>query len=355
MVSELTIQIERVKQSKIDTIDFNHIPFGRFFSDHMLHIQYKNGAWQQAKIQPYQNLSISPACSTLHYGQAAFEGMKGHYDEQTGETLLFRPEENAKRINRSATRLGMPTIPEEVFLEGLAELVRLDRQWVPKNGNSSLYIRPTIFANDPFIGVRSAENYDFFIITGPVGAYYNKPVKVWIQDQYARAFSGGTGDVKASGNYAPTLYPAQLAKEAGYDQILWTDCHEFKYAQEIGTMNFFCIIDGVVITPSLDGAILPGVTRASVIQLFKDAGVVVEERKISIAEIVDAHKTGRLQDAFGTGTAATISYISDIGYKGNNYTLLPIEERTLSAKIGKQLDAIKRGLAPDPYGWIVRV
>ncbi len=349
------ITINKTDQSKISSVDFNNIPFGRVFSDHMVSIKYTEGQWQSAQILPYQEVKISPACSALHYGQSIFEGMKANLDEQTGDVLLFRPQKNAQRLNASAIRLGMPALPVDLFLDSLYQLVKLDRQWVPTVKDAALYIRPLMFATDPYIGVRASENYRYINFTCPVGAYYSKPVKVLVGDKFVRAIPGGTGDVKAAGNYAGTMHPAILAKKTGYDQVLWTDGYEFKYAQEIGTMNVFFIVDGKALTPELDGAILPGVTRESVIQLLKDKGVSVEERKVSIEELIDAQEKGLLQDAFGTGTAATVTHISDIGYKGKNYQLPPIEARTISNEIKVQLDGIKRGLLPDTYNWIVRL
>lgn len=355
ILTDPALKIERVEHSRISEVDFNNIPFGRIFSDHMLVCDYVDGEWQDAVIQPYQNLSLSPACSGLHYGQSIFEGMKANRDMETGEILLFRPDENAKRLYDSAQRMCMPPFDPQLFVHCLKELINLDRNWVPNQEDSALYIRPLMFANDNYIGVKAAYNYKLVIFTSPVGAYYAAPVKVWIEDRYVRAFPGGTGDVKAAGNYGPTLYPAKLAKKRGYDQILWTDAYEHKYVEEIGTMNVFFQIDGKVYTPKLESSILPGITRESVMQLIREEGVEVIEKRLSVDEIFAACEKGTLQDAFGTGTAATISHIANLGYKEFDHELPPIAERTLSNKIKQQLEDIKRGRTADVNGWIVRV
>lgn len=353
--TKLDIKITKTQNSKLSEVDFHNIPFGRVFSDHMFVIDYTDGAWQQPEIKPYGGMDISPACSALHYGQAIFEGMKANLDANTGDVLLFRPEENAKRLNRSAVRMGMPELPVETFMEGLKALLRLDRDWVPNVEDTALYIRPFMFANDNFIGVKKSNNYRFIIFTCPVGAYYSKPVSVWIEKDFKRAFPGGTGAAKAAGNYAATLYPASLVNEKGYDQILWTDGFESKYVEEIGTMNVFFVMDGKVVTPELDGTILEGITRESVLQLMRDEGIEVEERKLSVDEILAAHKNNTLQEVSGVGTAATITHIASLGCEDVHYDLPPISERKISAKIREQLVNIKLGIEEDKYGWIVRV
>lgn len=351
----MNIKISLTTQSRLSEVDFNNIPFGRVFSDHIFVVDYADGRWQTPEIKPFEAMALSPACSALHYGQSIFEGMKANLDAQTGDVLLFRPEKNAARLNSSAIRMGMPTLPVETFLEGLKTLIKIDRKWVPNVEDSALYIRPFMFANDHFIGVKKAQNYRFIIFTCPVGAYYPKPVSVWIEKDFKRAFPGGTGAAKAAGNYAATLYPASLANEKGYDQILWTDGIESKYVEEIGTMNVFFVIDGKVLTPELDGTILEGITRESVVQLMKNKGILVEERKVSVDEILAAHKNGTLEEVFGVGTAATITHISDLGYEDVRYALPSIPDRKISNSIKKELVNIKLGLLPDPHDWIVRM
>lgn len=355
MLQELTIRFSKTKQSRLSEVDFNNLPFGKIFSDHMALVEYSNGEWQTPQILPYGPIPLSPATSALHYGQAIFEGMKANVDQSTGEILVFRPEKNAARFNRSATRMCMPTVPEDLFLETLYELLRLDKAWIPQQANSALYIRPYMFASDEFVGVRPSDSYKFIIFTCPVGAYYTQPVNVLVAEKYSRAATGGTGEAKAAGNYGAAMYPSMLAKKQGYDQMLWMDSRMHRFIDEIGTMNVFFVIGNTVVTPALDGTILDGVTRSSVVQLCKDRGLTVEERQVSIDEILDANDKGVLTDAFGAGTAATITYIVGIGYKGQHHNLMPVEKRTLSVELKAELDSIKRGIIPDKHNWIVRL
>lgn len=355
MIQAIAINIQPTKQSRLPEVDFDKLSFGRTFSDHMLVIDYENGEWQTPHIVPYAPLLLSPANSALHYGQALFEGMKCDLDPQTGELLILRPHDNARRLNVSAERLGMPTIPEELFLESLYELLRLDRNWVPTRPDHSLYIRPFMFATDELLGVRPSDTYKFMIITSPVGPYYSRPLNVLVADQYVRAFPGGTGYAKAAGNYAASMYPMMLAKQKGYDQVLWTDGFTHEYLEEIGTMNVFFVIDGEVHTPELDGTILDGITRNSIITLLRDSGLSVSERKINIHEILAAHANGTLQEAFGAGTAATVTHIAGIGYKDKHIELTHANNRPVSELARQQLVDIKRGIARDPYNWVVRL
>ncbi|MGB0840407.1 MAG: branched-chain amino acid aminotransferase, partial [Chitinophagales bacterium] len=318
-------------------------------------MDYANGEWQTPEIMPFGDMSFNPAFLSIHYGQSIFEGMKAHRAENSDDVLLFRPEENALRLQRSAERMAIPPVPVDVFMNSLRSLVDLDRNWVPDTPESALYLRPFVFATDQFIGVRPSDSYRFVIFTCPVGPYYPAPVSVMVAEEFVRAFPGGTGDAKAAGNYAATLHPAKLAKKAGYDQILWTDGFEHKYFEEIGTMNVFFVVDGKVLTPELSGTILPGITRQSIIELLKEQGVTVEERKVSVDEIVAAQKAGLLQDMFGAGTAATVTHIAMFGYQGTNYDLPPISERKLSLGLKQSLEDIKRGRAGDTRNWIVRV
>ncbi len=354
MKSVLNLSVEKVKESRIKEVDFNNIPFGKFFSDHMIEMDWHKGHWETPKLRPFQNISIHPATSALHYGQAIFEGMKA-YKTESGEVLLFRPDKNAARFNYSASRMAMPTIPEDQFVELLLELLKLDRSWVPTGEDGALYIRPFMFATNEMVGVKIAEHYKFMVITCPVGKYYAKPVSVLVQDEYFRAFPGGTGAAKAAGNYGGTYYPAGLAMKEGYDQILWLDVVEKKYVQEIGTMNFFVQIDGEVLTPPVSDSILDGVTRMSVISVLKDMGYKVSEREISIDEIVEAHKAGKLQAAFGTGTAATIAFIREIGYREERMALPEFDDNYVAYKVKDKLEGIKRGRYEDTYGWNVSV
>lgn len=349
------LKITKTPQSRIDSVDFNNIPFGHVFSDHMLVMDFKDEKWQEPEIIPFGEMKISPACSALHYGQSIFEGMKAERGAD-GSILFFRPDMNIKRMNESAIRMGMPTINEDDFMYFLSRLVQLDQQWIPTQEGSSLYIRPLFFGNDHFIGVRSASNYRFILMTGPSGPYYAKPVNVFVEDHYVRAVKGGTGAAKTAGNYAATLYPMQKAKENGFDQILWTDAHEHKYLQEAGTMNLFFVIDGVVITPPLNDTILPGVTRDSFITILKDQGYEVQERPITIDEVFEAHENGKLDDAFGAGTAAVLIPIKSLATreKSIELTIAP-EDRKISTELKTHFVNIKRGIVEDKFGWIYKI
>ncbi len=348
------IKISKTENSRLSEVDFNNIPFGRTFSDHMFVADYEDGQWGDFRIEPFDRFSIHPAAMVLHYGQAIFEGMKASKSAD-GKPLLFRPEMHARRLNHSADRLCMPHVPEELFLEALHQLVGLDAAWIPPKEGSALYIRPFMIAVDEFIGVRPSEKYKFIIITGPVGPYYPKPVSLWVEQKYVRAATGGTGEAKAAGNYAASLLPAKLAQERGFDQVMWMDGREFRFIEEVGTMNIFFVIDGVVITPATDGTILRGITRNSILTLLRDQGIPVEERRISIDEVVSAHQAGKLQEVFGTGTAAVVAHVSKIGYQDQVLELPPIEERRIGELIKQEINALRSGRAADPRGWIVPV
>lgn len=352
MSEVLDIAINKIETSKLGSVDLDNLKFGSVFSDYMVIIDFVDGKWTEANIKPFQNLVLSPACSGLHYGQSIFEGMKA-YKSINGEVALFRPEKNAARLNLSAERMSMPQLPEEIFLESLKALVSLEKEWVPAKEGYSLYLRPYMFANDPYIGVRTSQNYKFVIFCSPVGKYYTKKIRVKVADEYVRAVKGGTGFAKAAGNYAATLYPALKVAKDGFDQILWTDAYEHKYVQEIGTMNFFTIIDGVAYTAPIDGQILEGVTRDSVKTLLKDRGIDVVERPISIDEIAKAFDNGKLEDAFGTGTAASVSPIAEINYKGK--ALLIDSNKSVAESIKQELDDIKYGKVEDKHNWMLVV
>ncbi len=348
------IKTKKVTQSRISEIDFNNLNFGKVFSDHMFIADYKNGEWVDAEIMPYGQVQMSPATSALHYGQSIFEGMKA-YKNDKGEVLLFRPFENYKRINISADRMAMPTIPQAIFMEGLKQLVKLDSQWVPTTEGASLYIRPFLVGTDEYIGVKPSDEYRFYIITAPGGAYYTEPVKVLVETNFIRAVEGGVGFVKASGNYGRSLYPTRLAQQRGYHQIVWTDARNHRYLEESGTMNLMFVIDDVLITPPLGDTILAGITRDSVLTLARDWHMKVQERKISIDEVIDAHNRETLQEAFGTGTAATIAHISLIGFEGKDYQLPPVENRIFSHRVSKELDNIRTGRAEDKHNWMYKI
>lgn len=349
------IKINPIANSRINEFDQNNIQFGRLYSDHMLIAHYEDGAWGNPEIVPFANLSLSPATTFMHYGQAIFEGVKA-YKDANGHARIFRPEDNWKRMNRSAHRMAMPDVPKEIFVEGMRKLIELDQAWVPTGAGCSLYIRPFMIATDEFVGVRPATKFSFIIITSPAAAYYSKPVSIFVHDEFVRAFPGGIGFTKAAGNYGASMYPDQLIKKMGYDQILWTDGFEHKYVQEIGTMNVFFVIGDKVITPDLvGGTILEGVTRASVITLLKEKGVTVEERPISISEIEAAYKNGTLKEAFGTGTAASVAPIGKLTFHTDVMQLRPVEEWETMNWIKTTLDDIRYGRIEDNHGWILTV
>lgn len=350
----LSIKVLKTSISKLDELDFNNLSFGKAFSDHMFVADYKNGKWTNLEIVPYGPFLMSPAAAVLHYGQAIFEGMKAYKNEK-GEVSLFRPLANHKRINVSAERMCMQTIPEDVFMEGLTQLVKLDADFVPTAEGSSLYIRPFLIATDEFIGVHPSDSYRFIIITSPSGAYYSEPVKVLVETNYTRAVEGGVGFTKVSGNYGRSLLPTKLAAEKGYQQIIWTDGKTHQYVEESGTMNLMVIINDVLITAPLGDTILAGITRDSVLTIARDWNMKVEERKVSVVEILEAHKAGTLQDAFGTGTAATITHISHIGFEGKDYELPPVKARGFSNKVKMELENIHLGKVKDVHNWMLKI
>ncbi|MBA3829117.1 MAG: branched-chain amino acid aminotransferase [Taibaiella sp.] len=354
-VSALDIRVQKTENSRISELHPDNIHFGKQYSDHMLVARYEDGEWHQAEIVPFDNLSLSPATTFMHYGQAIFEGVKAYKDPQ-GNPIVFRPRDNWKRMNRSAVRMAMPEVPEELFIDGIARLIDIDRDWIPDQDGTSLYIRPFMIATDEFIGVRPAEKFLFIIITSPAGPYYSKPVSIYVQDEFVRAFPGGIGFTKAAGNYGMSMYPTQQIRKMGYDQILWTDGFEHKYVQEIGTMNVFFVIGDKVITPDLkQDVILEGVTRDSVITLLREKGIIVEERLISIEEIEVAAKAGQLKEAFGTGTAASIAPISTLTYHDDKMELPPVEQWEITNWLKEELANIRYGRKADTHGWIYKV
>ena len=354
-VSSLDINIKKIEKSRIGEIDPANIQFGKNYSDHMLIAYYENGKWGKPEIMPFHELTFSPATTFFHYGQAIFEGVKAYKDPQ-GNPIIFRPYSNWKRMNRSAERMAMPDVPNDLFVDGMRELINIDRDWVPAGEDTSLYIRPFMLAIDEFIGVRPAEKFMFIIITSPAGPYYNKPVNIYVQDQYVRAFPGGIGFTKAAGNYGMSMYPTMQIKKMGYDQILWTDGFEHKYVQEIGTMNVFFVIGDTVITPDIkQDTILEGVTRESVLTLLREKGVKVEERPLSIDEIEAAYHAGDLKEAFGTGTAASIAPICSLTFHEDKMTLPPVETWEITNWLKKELAEIRYGRKKDTHNWVVPV
>ena len=351
----LSLKITKSDNSRINSVDWDNLPFGKVFSDHILVMEYKGGTWHQPEIKPFESFNLHPATSALHYGQSIFEGMKANKTSQ-GDVLIFRPEINESRFAESCSRMCMPVLPEGMFTELIRRLVELDRNWIPNREGYSLYIRPFMFATDDFIGIKPSETYKFVIFTCPVGAYYTQPVNVKIEEYYTRAAEGGVGRAKTAGNYAASLYPAKLAQEQGFHQLIWTDAKEHKYIEESGTMNIVFEIGGKLITPSEDSdTILRGVTKRSVVEIAKSWGVEVEERKVTVDEIIEGLRNGTVTDAFGAGTAATIAHIAKIGFRDEIFELPPVEQRELSNKIKDYLNDLKTGKVEDEFNWCLRV
>ena len=347
------IEIQRIEKSKIASVDFNNLPFGSVYSDHMLECDFKNGAWQTPIIKPFAPISLDPSSKIFHYGQSIFEGMKAYKDAENN-TLLFRPLDNWNRLNKSAERLMIPQIPEEIFMEGLKELLKVDTDWIPTNDGSSLYIRPFMFATGSGFHASPANEYKFIIATAPSGAYFGGKVRVLIEEKYARAANGGVGYAKAGGNYAAQFYPTQLAMDKGYNQVIWTDDNTHQFIEEAGAMNVFIRIDDTLITSPTSDRILDGITRKSILQIAEDAGIQTEVRKISVGEVVEAAKNGNLKEMFGAGTAAVISPIAGFGYQENDYEL-PVLENSFASQLKKKITDIQTNKVADPYGWRIFV
>ncbi|PVH24863.1 branched-chain amino acid aminotransferase [Sphingobacterium corticibacter] len=348
-MSNTNIRIEQTQQSRLPAVDFDNLVFGKILSDHMLVAEYSNGNWNEVSIVPYGNISISPSMSALHYGQSIFEGVKA-YKLNDGRVSIFRPDQNWERFNKSAARLQMPEVPKEIFLDGLKQLLELDQNWVPSKDGASLYIRPFMFATEAALGVHPSDSYKFIIITGPVGAYYSKPISLKVETHYTRAADGGVGFSKNAGNYALALYPTELAHKEGYDQVMWTDARDHKYIEEAGTANLLFRIGDTIITPHGD-TILHGVTRRTIIELADKWGLKTEQRKVSVAELIEGIESGAVTEAFAAGTAATITHISKIGYDGKDYELPPVETREFSNKVFQYLNDLRYGKIEDPFGW----
>lgn len=353
MTNTNSIRVESTTTSRLSQVDFNNLKFGQVMTDHMLVANYENGAWTDVSVVPYGDISVSPSMSALHYGQAIFEGIKA-YKFADGTVSIFRPDQNLIRFNKSAARLQMPAVPEEIFIGGLKALLNVDRAWVPSLEGTALYIRPYMFATEAALGVHPSISYKFIIICCPVGAYYSKPISLKVETHYTRAVEGGVGFSKNAGNYALSLYPTQLANDEGYDQIMWTDAREHKYVEEAGTANLIFRIGDKIITPHGD-TILHGVTRRTIIELAEKWGYQTEQRKVSVQELLNGIKDGSVSEAFAAGTAATITHISRIGLNGVDYELPAVETRDFSNKVLDYLDQLRYGLIEDPFGWNVIV
>jgi branched-chain amino acid aminotransferase len=354
MIAAADFNITKVETSKLKDINLENIPFGKYMTDHMLEVDYEGGEWKTVEIKPYQPLLLEPSLAAIHYGQSIFEGVKA-YKNPAGEPFIFRPYDNFKRFNISAERMQMPQVPEEIFIDGMKELIKLDANWIPAKADHSLYIRPFMFSTDETIGVKPSEKYKFMIILSPTGPYYATPMRIYVEETYVRAAKGGIGYAKAAGNYGASMYPTAQAKLKGYDQVLWTDAVEHKYVQECGTMNVVFVIGDKAITPGLEaGTILDGVTRDSVLTLLKQMGLTVEERELNIDEVIEAHKAGTLKEVFGTGTAATISLIKELRYK--DYVMeFDVENWKTAPEVKSLLNGIRYGKTADTYDWMVKL
>lgn len=351
MTTETAFDITKISNSRIEQADLDNPGFGRVFTDHMLEMEFHSGRWQQPKIKPYGPIEVEPSLNTLHYGQSVFEGTKAYYvDEET--INLFRVDKNYERMAQSCERMCIPVMDKDIFIEGISELVKLDHQWVPKKDGNTLYIRPFACAFDPIIAARVSETYRFYVIMSPAGAYYSKPVKLVTSQEYVRAVKGGVGEAKTAGNYAASLYPAREAKQKGFDQVLWLDGLEHKYIEEVGTMNIFFVISGTLVTADLRGTILPGITRDSIIQLAKEKlDIPVEERRISIDEVMQAGEEGTLEEVFGAGTAAVISPVKEVHHKGQSIHLAQSGRGPIARKLYETITGIQRGKIDDSFNW----
>jgi len=351
----MEIKVQRTTSPKQKPQDESKLGFGQIFTDHMFLMNYTKGqGWHDARIVPYGAFDMDPACMVLHYGQAIFEGTKC-YRREDGGLQLFRPEENLARMTRSAQRMGMPALDEAAALEGLKQLVKLDADWVPHQDGTSLYIRPTMISTDAHLGVHASHTYLFYIILSPVGAYYKeglKPVGIYVEDEYVRAVRGGVGFTKCAGNYAASILAGEVAESKGYAQVLWLDGVEQKYVEEVGSMNMMFAYGNKIVTPMLNGSILPGITRNSILTLARQLGYEVEEKRLAIADIFADAKAGRLTEAFGTGTAAVISPVGELCWKDEKLTIGGGQIGPVAQKLYDTLTGIQYGRLPDENGWV---
>jgi branched-chain amino acid aminotransferase len=345
-----SIPVQRVSKSRIKEVDFNNLEFGKYIADHMVVADFKDGKWHEPTIVPYGDMLMSPAMLSLHYGQAIFEGMKAFYTND-GSINIFRPHKHHARMNRSLDRMVMPQVSEEMFIQSLHTLIELDKEWIPRSEGSSLYVRPFMFAYEARLGVKVADHFKFIIINSPVAAYQAKPYRLKVEDHYVRTAEGGTGFAKCAGNYGGAFYPTQIAREEGFDQILWTDHKEHKYIDEVGMMNVMFVINGKLVTPKLTTAILEGVTRDSILTLAKDMGMTVEERRVSLDEIEEGLKNKTISEAFGTGTAAVVAPIAVIRIKGNDLEIPAAGPGSFQTRVKQKLNDIRMGSEADVHGW----
>jgi branched-chain amino acid aminotransferase len=350
----MDIEVRRIAESRIGERDLSPQSFGTVFCDHMLVAECRDGRWTDPRIEPYGPLPLPPSISGLQYGISVFEGHKA-FRTVGGDVVLFRPYENCERLRRSCRRLVLPEVPEDTYIEGLRELIRTDQAWIPEPDEGALYIRPCVFATDAAVRVGPSSACRFVIFTCAVGQYYPAPLRLLVTTDYVRAFPGGTGNVKPAGNYAPALLAEAQARDGGFSGVLWLDGRERRFVEEAGVMNVFFVIDDAVVTPALGDTILPGITRDSVITLLEAMGIPVEERPLPIDEVVAAHAAGRLRECFGTGTAATISHVAEIAYRGKTMTLPPVAGREIGTAVLARMTALRTGREPDHRGWLIPV
>lgn len=354
------IKITLVEDDKKKRRDYkeSQLGFGKYFSDHMFIMEYdETRGWHNARIIPYQPLVLDPAALAFHYGQTIFEGLKAYHGKDDG-IYLFRPKDNIKRMNNSAKRLCMPEVDEDFVVDVIKELVLIEKDWIPRSHGTSLYIRPVMIASEPALGVRASSEYIFYIIVGPVGSYYPEgmnPIKIHVSDRFVRAVKGGMGEAKAGGNYAASLYAAEEARKKGYSQVLWLDAIARRYVEEVGAMNIFFYFKGALVTPSLSGSILPGITRDSVITIAKEWGIKLEERMLEIDEVIEGIQKGTLREVFGSGTAAIISPVGELHYKGSSYIVNNGEIGELTRRLFDEIMSYQYGEKQERYGWVERI
>ena len=343
------MEIRKSNNTKIKDVDFNSIKFGEIFTDHMFECNFVNGDWETPVIRPYKSIEMDPSSHVFHYGQAIFEGMKGYKDKQD-QLWLFRPEDNYERLKKSSIRMKIPVLPKEYFFKGLYKLINLEKNWISSNPGSSLYIRPFVFSTSKMLAASPSFDYKFLIICSPGAAYYSKPLSVFVEDKYSRAAPGGAGYAKAAGNYGAAFYPTSLAIEKGFDQVVWTDSESHQKIEEVGTMSIAFRLGDKLVTPKTSDTILDGVSRSSVIQIAKDLGINVEERDVTVKELISEFKSGNLKEVFGCGTAAVIAPISSFGYKEAKFELEKVKN-SYADKIKLSIVNIQQNLADDPHGW----
>lgn len=354
----MNIEIKRTLKPKVKPEENSSLGFGKIFSDHMFLMDFdEEKGWHSARIEPYHNLSINPASPALHYGQQIFEGLKA-YLSPLGEALLFRFRDNAERMNRSAERMCMPLIDVDEQCEAIKTIVGIERDWIPKGRGTSLYIRPAMIADGSVLGSHAAKRYIYFIICSPVGAYFNQdlsPIAIYVEDKDVRAAKGGVGFAKTGGNYAASFKASKCASKKGFDQVLWLDSVEREYVEEVGAMNMMFVIGNSLHTPSLEGSILPGITRDSILEIARQMGINAQERRISITEIMEAAESGELSEAFCTGTAAVVAPVGMLEYIGHRYEIGKGKAGPLSRKFYETITGIQQGLIPDKHGWVTRI